>query len=46
MFEVGILVGVFNVVLGVGELGKLFVLYCDVDCIVFMGLMVVGKLIM
>jgi len=45
-FEAGIPAGVFNVVPGAGEPGKLLALHRDVDCIAFTGSTAVGKLIM
>lgn len=44
--EAGIPPGVFNVVPGAGEPGKLLALHPDVDCIAFTGSTQVGKLIM
>ncbi len=44
--EAGIPAGVFNVVPGGGEPGKLLALHPDVDCIAFTGSTAVGKLIM
>ncbi|WP_118180273.1 aldehyde dehydrogenase [Paraburkholderia phosphatilytica] len=44
--EAGIPAGVFNVVPGGGEPGKLLALHRDVDCIAFTGSANVGKLIM
>jgi gamma-glutamyl-gamma-aminobutyraldehyde dehydrogenase len=45
-YEAGIPAGVFNVVPGAGEPGKLLALHRDVDCIAFTGSTAVGKLIM
>ncbi|RDK00319.1 aldehyde dehydrogenase [Paraburkholderia lacunae] len=45
-FEAGIPAGVFNVVPGAGEPGKLLALHQDVDCLAFTGSTNVGKLIM
>jgi gamma-glutamyl-gamma-aminobutyraldehyde dehydrogenase len=44
--EAGIPAGVFNVVPGAGEPGKLLALHPDVDCLAFTGSTNVGKLIM
>ncbi|MFM0018138.1 aldehyde dehydrogenase [Paraburkholderia azotifigens] len=44
--EAGIPAGVFNVVPGGGEPGKLLALHHDVDCLAFTGSTNVGKLIM
>ncbi|MFL9889966.1 aldehyde dehydrogenase [Paraburkholderia sp. RL17-381-BIF-C] len=44
--EAGIPAGVFNVVPGAGEPGKLLALHQDVDCLAFTGSTNVGKLIM
>ncbi|MEM5369959.1 aldehyde dehydrogenase [Paraburkholderia azotifigens] len=44
--EAGIPAGVFNVVPGGGEPGKLLALHYDVDCLAFTGSTNVGKLIM
>jgi 4-(gamma-glutamylamino)butanal dehydrogenase len=44
--EAGIPAGVFNVVPGAGEPGKLLALHPDVDCLAFPGSTNVGKLIM
>ncbi|AOJ07482.1 aldehyde dehydrogenase [Burkholderia mayonis] len=44
--EAGIPAGVFNVVPGGGEPGKLLALHRDVDCLAFTGSTGVGKLIM
>ncbi|HWT37231.1 MAG TPA: aldehyde dehydrogenase, partial [Paraburkholderia sp.] len=44
--EAGIPAGVFNVVPGGGEPGKLLALHQDVDCLAFTGSTNVGKLIM
>ncbi|MEX3937068.1 aldehyde dehydrogenase [Paraburkholderia phymatum] len=44
--EAGIPAGVFNVVPGGGEAGKLLALHRDVDCLAFTGSTNVGKLIM
>jgi gamma-glutamyl-gamma-aminobutyraldehyde dehydrogenase len=44
--EAGIPAGVFNVVPGGGEVGKLLALHRDVDCLAFTGSTNVGKLIM
>ncbi|WP_116140366.1 aldehyde dehydrogenase [Trinickia diaoshuihuensis] len=44
--EAGVPAGVFNVVPGAGETGKLLALHGDVDCIAFTGSTQVGKLIM
>lgn len=44
--EAGVPAGVFNVVPGGGEPGRLLALHCDVDCIAFTGSTHVGKLIM
>ncbi|WDD94627.1 aldehyde dehydrogenase [Burkholderia sp. FERM BP-3421] len=44
--EAGIPAGVFNVVPGGGEPGKLLALHRDVDCLAFTGSTAVGKLIM
>lgn len=44
--EAGVPAGVFNVVPGDGEAGKLLALHEDVDCIAFTGSTQVGKLIM
>ena len=44
--EAGIPAGVFNVVPGGGEPGKLLALHPDVDCLAFTGSTNVGKLIM
>jgi 4-(gamma-glutamylamino)butanal dehydrogenase len=44
--EAGIPAGVFNVVPGGGEPGKLLALHRDVDCLAFTGSTNVGKLIM
>jgi gamma-glutamyl-gamma-aminobutyraldehyde dehydrogenase len=45
-YEAGIPAGVFNVVPGSGEPGKLLALHQDVDCLAFTGSTNVGKLIM
>jgi 4-(gamma-glutamylamino)butanal dehydrogenase len=45
-FEAGIPAGVFNVIPGGGEPGKLLALHPDVDCLAFTGSTNVGKLIM
>jgi gamma-glutamyl-gamma-aminobutyraldehyde dehydrogenase len=45
-YEAGIPAGVFNVVPGAGEPGKLLALHPDVDCLAFTGSTNVGKLIM
>jgi len=45
-YEAGIPAGVFNVVPGSGEPGKLLALHQDVDCVAFTGSTNVGKLIM
>jgi 4-(gamma-glutamylamino)butanal dehydrogenase len=45
-YEAGIPAGVFNVVPGGGEPGKLLALHRDVDCLAFTGSTNVGKLIM
>ncbi|WP_454827375.1 aldehyde dehydrogenase [Paraburkholderia xenovorans] len=44
--DAGIPAGVFNVVPGAGEPGKLLALHQDVDCLAFTGSTNVGKLIM
>ena len=44
--DAGIPAGVFNVVPGAGEPGKLLALHQDVDCLAFTGSTGVGKLIM
>ncbi|REG52356.1 gamma-glutamyl-gamma-aminobutyraldehyde dehydrogenase [Paraburkholderia sp. BL6669N2] len=44
--DAGIPAGVFNVVPGAGEPGKLLALHHDVDCLAFTGSTNVGKLIM
>ncbi|MFM0289712.1 aldehyde dehydrogenase [Paraburkholderia megapolitana] len=44
--DAGIPAGVFNVVPGGGEPGKLLALHADVDCLAFTGSTNVGKLIM
>lgn len=44
--EAGVPAGVFNVVPGGGEPGRLLALHCDVDCIAFTGSTHVGKMIM
>ena len=44
--DAGIPAGVFNVVPGAGEPGKLLALHGDVDCLAFTGSTNVGKLIM
>ncbi|SDR34736.1 gamma-glutamyl-gamma-aminobutyraldehyde dehydrogenase [Paraburkholderia fungorum] len=44
--DAGIPAGVFNVVPGAGEPGKLLALHHDVDCLAFTGSTQVGKLIM
>lgn len=44
--EAGVPAGVFNVVPGMGEAGKLLALHMDVDCLAFTGSTAVGKLIM
>jgi 4-(gamma-glutamylamino)butanal dehydrogenase len=44
--DAGIPAGVFNVVPGAGEAGKLLALHQDVDCLAFTGSTQVGKLIM
>jgi 4-(gamma-glutamylamino)butanal dehydrogenase len=44
--DAGIPAGVFNVVPGGGEPGKLLALHPDVDCLAFTGSTAVGKLIM
>jgi gamma-glutamyl-gamma-aminobutyraldehyde dehydrogenase len=44
--DAGIPAGVFNVVPGAGEPGKLLALHRDVDCLAFTGSTNVGKLIM
>lgn len=44
--EAGVPAGVFNVLPGGGEAGKLLALHRDVDCIAFTGSTKVGKLIM
>jgi 4-(gamma-glutamylamino)butanal dehydrogenase len=44
--DAGIPAGVFNVVPGAGEAGKLLALHHDVDCLAFTGSTQVGKLIM
>lgn len=45
--EVGFLLGVVNIILGLGYVvGKVFVEYMDVDKIVFIGSIVIGKVIM
>ncbi|ACR29590.1 aldehyde dehydrogenase [Burkholderia glumae] len=45
-FEAGIPAGVFNVVPGGGEPGRLLALHRDVDCVAFTGSTAVGKQIM
>ncbi|AJK47164.1 aldehyde dehydrogenase [Burkholderia plantarii] len=45
-FEAGIPAGVFNVVPGAGEPGRLLALHRDVDCVAFTGSTAVGKQIM
>ncbi|MGH8782735.1 aldehyde dehydrogenase [Paraburkholderia sp.] len=45
-YDAGIPAGVFNVVPGGGEPGKLLALHHDVDCLAFTGSTNVGKLIM
>ncbi|MFC3532783.1 aldehyde dehydrogenase [Vogesella facilis] len=44
--EAGIPAGVFNVLPGAGEPGRLLALHPDVDCLAFTGSTAVGKLIM
>ncbi|MFC0401078.1 aldehyde dehydrogenase [Paraburkholderia rhizosphaerae] len=44
--EAGIPAGVFNVLPGVGETGRLLALHRDVDCVTFTGSTKVGKMIM
>jgi gamma-glutamyl-gamma-aminobutyraldehyde dehydrogenase len=44
--EAGIPAGVFNIVPGAGNAGKLLALHMDVDCLAFTGSTAVGKLIM
>ncbi|MGF6770419.1 gamma-glutamyl-gamma-aminobutyraldehyde dehydrogenase [Paraburkholderia sp. GAS199] len=45
-YDAGIPAGVFNVLPGAGEPGKLLALHQDVDCLAFTGSTNVGKLIM
>lgn len=46
LIEVGVLVGVFNFVIGVGEVGVELLCNLDVDFVLFMGGVVVGVVVM